>query len=43
MRIQQHPNTGKRALIESNGNPIIEAVSGCQGRFFLRVVKFWTN
>jgi len=40
MRIQQHPNTGKRTLIESNGYPTIEAVSSCQGRFSLRMVKF---
>ena len=40
MRIQQHPSIGKPNLVDSNGYPIIEAVSDCQGGFFLRMVKF---
>jgi hypothetical protein len=43
MKIQQHPNTGKRKLIESNGYPIIEALSACQGRFSLGMVNFLEN
>jgi hypothetical protein len=42
-KIQQHPIEGKRTLIESNGYPIIEAVSACQGGFFLGMVNFLEN
>jgi hypothetical protein len=42
-KIQQHPIEGKHILIASNGYPIIEAGSACQGGFFLWIVNFLEN